>query len=129
MALRISIPMPDRLTHYVLCSALEGGSGYWLRDYATRSQCTKHPQDTGSSAYGDYVALHIGAPRKGAECDEPVIHSRIGAARIARGIELALMCGNSNLARCAVNVLTESYDAGDADVVLQFACFEEVIYG
>lgn len=129
MALRISIPMPARLTHYVLCSALEGGSNYWLRDYSPRAQCAKHPQDTGSSAYGDYAAVHLNMPREGAECDEPVKHSRIGAARIARGIELALTCGNPNFAKCAARVLAEEYDANDADAILQFAAFEEVIYG
>jgi hypothetical protein len=118
--------MPPRLTHYVLAAALEGGSNYWLRDYSFRIQSKA---GEGDQTYGDYAAVHIGAPREGAECDEPVKHSRIGAARIARGIELALTCGNLNLARCAANVLAGNHDANDADVVLQFAAFGEVIYG
>lgn len=122
MALRISIPMPPRLTHYVLASALESscGSGYWLNDYRSRAQWA------GDTA-NDYVAVHIGAPFKGAECDVPVKHSRIGAARIVAALEL--MFTDEKQAERAGRVIAGNFDAPDADVVLQFAAFGEVIYG
>lgn len=126
MALRISIPMPPRLAHYVLASALESGcgSGYWLNNYATRIQSKA---GTGDQRYGDYAALHIGAPNKGAECDIPVKHSRIGASRIAAALELMLQ--DEKQAERAGRVIAGRFDAPDADVVLQFAAFGEVIYG
>jgi len=129
MALRISIPMPPRLTHYVLCAAIESscGSGYWLCDYATRAQYGRGNNLT--DARTDYVALHIGAPHKGAECDIPVKHSRIGAARIARALELMLACGDHVHVERAGRVIACNFDAPDADVVLQFAAFGELVYG
>jgi hypothetical protein len=124
MALSINVPMPPRLTHYVLCAALESGygSGYWLNDYRSRAQWAGDTE-------GDYVAVHIGAPHKGAECDVPVKHSRIGASRIAAALALMLASGNKVHAERAGRVIGGDFDAPDADIVLQFAAFGEVIYG
>lgn len=125
MALRISIPMPPRLTDYVLASALAAscGSGYWLNDYVSRAQY----KDASTLSSPQYVALHIGAPNKGAECDIPVKHSRIGASRIAAALELMLQ--DEKQAERAGRVIAGRFDAPDADVVLQFAAFDGVIYG
>jgi hypothetical protein len=132
MALTISVPMPPRLAHYVLASALESsyGIGYWNNDYSGRIQygpAKQHPAPGRLDVTGDYVALHIGAPNKGAECDVPVKHSRIGASRIAAA--LSAMLADEKQAERAGRVIGGNFDAPDADVVLQFAAFGEVIYG
>jgi hypothetical protein len=118
MALRISIPMPPRLTHYVLSAALESSYGAtWLSEYSgNRSQW----------AGPDYVTLHIGEPIDNAARPK---HSRIGAARIAVALELMLTSGGGKHGERAGRVLCNDFDAPDADVVLQFAAFGEVIYG
>jgi hypothetical protein len=119
MALRITIPYPPALTDRVLCAALEStyGAHYWLRDYSHRMQY--------AAGGNTYVALHIGAHSEGTFC---VKHSRIGASRIAAALELMLQSGPLHV-KCAARVLANEFDAPDADVVLQFAAFGEVIYG
>jgi hypothetical protein len=131
MALSINVPMPSRLTHYVLCAAIEGGSygASWLRDYSSRVQYGAYKGPHGGVQPGDYVALHIGAPYKGAECDVPVKHSRIGASRIAAALALMLASPNYRHCEAAGRVIGGNFDALDADVVLQFAAFGEVVYG
>lgn len=121
MALRISIPMPARLTHFVLCAATESshGSQYWLADYTNRIQWMR-------SGNADYIALHIGAPLNDST-EMPVKHSRIGAARIAAALELMLQ--DARHAQTAGRIIAGTNDAPDADVCLQFAAFGEVIYG
>lgn len=129
MALRITIPMPARLTHYVLSSATNGNYSalYWLNDYSGRLQYGARS----SADCGYIVALHIGAHRTGpADAVYPQVkHSRIGAARIAAALEIMLTCGNKAHAERAGRVLAGTFDVPDADVVLQFAAFGEVIYG
>lgn len=128
MALRISIPMPATLVSDVLCAAIESGTAgaYWLRGFNSRAQ-RRHDFE--------YTALHIGAMlrdddgKPATEYDEPVKHSRIGAARIAHALELMFTKGNTSHAERAGRVLSGNFDAPDADVVLQFAAFEEVVYG
>lgn len=128
MALRITIPFPPELTDRVLRNALESsyGSGYWLNDRTSLVQW----KDAALSSGHEYAVLHIGAPLPGIDA-EPVKHSRIGAARIARALEIMLTCGNKGHAERAGRVLAGAFafDAPDADVVLQFAAFGEVIYG
>lgn len=114
--LRLSIPMPATLTNRII---MDAGCDYWLRDYQTRLQ---------ANSAGYWVALHIGAPHDPAECS-PVAHSRIGAQRIAHALETMLTSGNVRHAERAGRVLAGLFDAPDADVVLQFAAFGEVIYG
>jgi len=119
MPLSISIPMPPRLTHYMLCAALESscGSHYWAANYAVREQTNES---------GEYVAVHLG--RSTDINDAKVKHSRIGASRIAAALSLMLQSGPLHV-KCAARVLANEFDAPDADVVLQFAAFGEVIYG
>lgn len=130
MPLSISIPMPPRLTHYVLCAALESscGSGYWLNERGHRCQYGEYKGTHGGAQPGDYVALHIGAPHPGIDAD-PVKYSRIGASRIAAALSLMLASENKAHAERAGRVIAGDFDAPDADVVLQFAAFGEVIYG
>jgi hypothetical protein len=128
MPLSITVPMPPRLTHRVLCSALESscGSGYWLQDYVYRCQ---YGGRSGTDC-GYYVALHIGAPHKDADAStERVKHSRIGASRIAAALALMMASENKVHAERAGRVIACAFDAQDADVVLQFAAFGEVVYG
>ena len=118
MPLSISIPMPPRLTHYMLCAALESscGSHYWAANYAVREQTNES---------GEYVAVHLG--RSTDINDAKVKHSRIGASRIAAA--LSLMLSLEEHAERAGRVIGGNFYASDADVVLQFAAFGEVIYG
>lgn len=114
---------------YILCAAVEGGSNYWLNDYspvATREVIEGSGDDS-----QNYVALtlQVPAPDDTAECCEPAKVADITLDSIAKAIAAL----SSDPAKYKVyegyTFDLENYDAGDADLVLQVAVFDEVVYG
>lgn len=121
MAYKISLTLPPRAIHYVLCAAFESsyGAGYWTCDYSKR---VKSKRD-------EYRGVTFGAPDKGAQCDIPPKHREIGPERLAAALSEMLASGPHGSVMAAARLLDGTSDARDADVILQFAVFGRAVYG
>ena len=126
------LEISDELIEFILCSAFEGGSNYW----ASNVSCKDKEDMKKVGGYKDtyltrtklkdavmYIHTSDGYPDSGAEQKHPITKKSIIDA-------LQMMDDPKNGCRKALGrILDETYDAGDADLVLQMACFGEVVYG
>ena len=115
----------DELIEFILCGAFEGGSTYW----ATNVSC-KDKEDM--KKVGGYKSDYLTRTKKKDavmyihtidDDKQPITKKSIIDA-------LQKMDDPENGCTKALGrILDETYDAGDADLVLQMACFGEVVYG
>ena len=115
----------DELIEFILCGAFEGGSTYW----ATNVSC-KDKEDM--KKVGGYKSDYLTRTKKKDavmyihtidDDKQPITKKSIIDA-------LQKMDDPENGCTKALGrILDETYDSGDADLVLQMACFGEVVYG
>lgn len=109
--LNVTLPVSNQRLADLLCSAVESGSHYWaMFDELERTDKL------------DYLSVRVH------DMEEPSNPSRVVTlADMARGLTLCLQ--NDIYCNHACDFLRERGDAITADVILQFALFEDVIYG
>ena len=115
----------DELIEFILCGCFEGGSTYW----ATNVSC-KDKEDM--KKVGGYKSDYLTRTKKKDavmyihtidDDKQPITKKSIIDA-------LQKMDDPENGCTKALGrILDETYDSGDADLVLQMACFGEVVYG
>ena len=120
-----TIQISDELIEFILCGAFEGGSTYW----ATNVSC-KDKEDM--KKVGGYKSDYLTRTKKKDavmyihtidDDKQPITKKSIIDA-------LQKMDDPENGCTKALGrILDETYDSGDADLVLQMACFGEVVYG
>ena len=115
----------DELIEFILCGCFEGGSTYWAESVSCEDKKDMHK-------VGGYKSDYLTRTKKKdavmyihtIEDDKhPITKKSIIDA-------LQKMDDQKNGCTKALGrILDETYDAGDADLVLQMACFGEVVYG
>ena len=120
-----TVEISDELIEFILCSAFEGGSTYW----ATNVSCKDKEDMKKVGGYKDsyltrtklkdaVMFIHTIEDDK-----QPITKKSIIDA-------LQKMDDPENGCTKALGrILDETYDSGDAYLVLQMACFGEVVYG
>lgn len=104
----------------LMVTALEGGINYWCR----KAKITKFPENLEEelSMSADEVVANGGEIKLyDAESDDTWVLNR---DKLLIGIKLH--CDNIN---STVSEMIENHDAGDADSIVQYAIFSELIFG
>jgi hypothetical protein len=126
----ITVPFSDMICSSILTNAIEGGSAYWANDY------TKLHVDRDKEL--NVTEFRIGNPRRGAECNEPVINHIVTLADIRKAFQWLVdnqgkdgACHPSYVADIIKNCdeFGCGSDAYTCDIVVQVAVFGKVIYG
>ena len=115
----------DEMIEYLLCSAFEGGSTYWANNVSCHNK--EDMQKVGGWKHEYLTKTKL----KDAKL---IMHTDDGCevAFSKKSIIDALQMTDDPKNGCtkALNrILFGDWDAGDADIVLQMACFKEVVYG
>lgn len=116
IAVTVLTQIPRQRLSDLLCSAVEGGTGYWAQ-----------VSDMTRTANSDYVSVRFHeierlTPR--ASRAKPIV-KLITLEEMARGLELASTLAPQHFA----DFMAENDDAVTADVIVQLAMFGEVVYG
>lgn len=118
-ALTITRQVSEQLLADLLVTAAEGGSNYWAS--------FTEPRPAG----GEYVSVHV--TEHAPHSRTPRVSRRVGVLDMLEGLRnLSRAVGRSGFPAAVKHLndaLEEDYDATTADVVLQMALFDEVIYG
>lgn len=124
--IKMTIEISDELIESLLCSAFEGGSTYWAdnvscedREDMLKVGGWKHEYLTKTKKKNAVMYIHDGETEKKHAITKKSI------------IDALQKMDNPKYkhTRALKEIIAERYDAGDADCVLQMACFGEVIYG
>lgn len=118
-SISISVPVSDQLCADVLCTALEGGIGYWAEADDIVSGEGVYHRVTLTDAEGDDDWSHIldnDAIRRGIE---QALHPDFAVDSAIRGAIFEGVVQND----------AGYIDAIAADVIVQAACFGEIVYG
>lgn len=115
----------------LLCSALEGGSNYWIEDVTPRKPSSwefySYPEDHRVYQH-DYPFNPGGALSITVDTEiesEPAQVHVLDENAIQKGLTLFLETSPHRFAQ----LITEHADADDADVFLQLCLFGEILYG
>ena len=120
-----TVPITDELIEYILCSAFEGGSTYWLRWANIENKKDAKKVACFTSEYLTRTNLK----------DAKLIIWTVDDSKIPitkKSIIDALQKMDDPKNGCTEalgRILDETYDADDADIAVQMACFGEVVYG
>jgi len=123
--INIKREIPDELIEHVLCCAFEGGITYWANNVSCEDNKDmkkvggwKHEYLTKTKKKDAVMYIHD------TESEEkyPITKKSIIDA-------LQKMDNFNNYRQALDRILNETYDADDADIMVQIACFKEVIYG
>ena len=119
------IEISDELIENILCSAFEGGITYW----ANNVSC--HDNDDMKKVGGWKSRYLTRTKLKNAKL---IIHTISGGevTLTKKSIIDALQKMDTpeySYTKALGRILSEQYDADDADIVVQTACFGEVVYG
>nr|BAR34021.1 hypothetical protein [uncultured Mediterranean phage uvMED] len=124
--INITIEIKDELIEDILCTAFEGGITYWANQLsikdkkdAKKVKCYKHEYLTKTKKKDAVMYIHdMFDDQKYSITKKSIINA------------LERMSKPENCYTKAFRrILDETYDAYDADVVVQTACFGKVIYG
>tara|TARA_R110002050_G_scaffold27352_2_gene71286 strand:+ start:352 stop:693 length:342 start_codon:yes stop_codon:yes gene_type:complete len=110
--INIKIKVQDEQIDSWLCGAFEGGSNYWCHGIEVKDNDYK-----GTDYASECISKGGIIIAKGKEINKQTILNA-----------LELMSKNG-YTKCLDRLLNDGYDADDSDVLFQFACFGEVIYG
>lgn len=118
---RLARDIPARLARDIIAQA---HSHYWLCNYSHRLR-------------GDGNGLYIGKPVKGGEAATgtpvPTPRAYVGAKAIAEGLRIMLDPANpepsGNAPLIAARILKGTNDGQDADVLLQYAAYGQLVWG
>jgi hypothetical protein len=120
----VSIPIPVQTLRDLLCTAVEGGSGYWA-DFERPERTTD----------GDYISIRV-HERESHSNDVKAYRGRIKAEDLAMGLaRLAAVAADEQRSAAFPAAgkhfadALDNHDATTADVVLQMTAFGELIYG
>ena len=120
-----TVEISDELIEFILCGCFEGGSTYW----ATNVSC-KDKEDM--KKVGGYKDTYLTRTKlKDAVMYIHTIYSSkypITKKSIIDALQ-KMDDPENGCTKALGRILDETYDAGDADLVLQMACFGEVVYG
>ena len=119
------IEISDELIENILCGAFEGGITYW----ADNVSC--HDNEDMKKVGGWKHEYLTKTKKKDAKL---IIHETDGGdvAISKKSIIDALQKMDDQKNGCTkalASILNETYDADDCDIVVQMACFGEVVYG
>ena len=123
--INIKREISDELIEHVLCCAFEGGITYWANNVSCEDNKDmkkvggwKHEYLTKTKKKDAVMYIHD------TESEEkyPITKKSIIDA-------LQKMDNFNNYRQALDRILNETYDADDADIMVQIACFKEVIYG
>jgi hypothetical protein len=123
--INIKREISDELIEHVLCCAFEGGITYWSNNVSCEDNKDmkkvsgwKHEYLTKTKKKDAVMYIHD------LESEEkyPITKKSIIDA-------LQKMDNFNNYRQALDRILNETYDADDADIMVQIACFKEVIYG
>ena len=108
----------------ILITAFEGGSNYWIKEV----QCRNWPKEAVFAsevpANGGYLDIIV----KDTDYPDEIETHQIDLASILEGIRL--YCEDREIHPATLfDERHGDYDASDADGILQFACFGELVYG
>ena len=120
-----TVEISDELIENVLCSAFEGGIVYWANNISCEDIKDMHK-------VGGYKHEYLTKTEK--EDAVMYIHTMEGGkVKITKSLILeALQQMGDPKNKCTKalsRILNEEYDADDADLAVQIACFGEVVYG
>tara|TARA_R110002012_G_scaffold152869_1_gene312793 strand:+ start:898 stop:1314 length:417 start_codon:yes stop_codon:yes gene_type:complete len=126
VTINYTVPITDEMIEHILSSAFEGGSTYWAdnvscedREDMLKVGGWKHEYLTKTKKKDAVMYIHDG------ETEEK-------HAITKKSIVEALQKMDNPKYKCTKalkRILDEKDDSGDADLVLQMACFNEVVYG
>ena len=119
------IEISDELIEHILCSAFEGGIVYWADNVSCEDKEDmqkvggwKHEYLTKTKKKDAVMYIHTMEGEKAKITKKSIIDA------------LQKMDNPENKCTKALGrILNESWDADDADIVVQTACFGEVVYG
>ena len=119
------IEISDELIEHLLCGAFEGGITYWANNVSCHDN--KDMKKVGGWKH-EYLTK---TKKKDAKL---IIHGTDGGevAMSKKSIIDALQKMDdpkNGYTKALGRILDESYDAWDCDIVVQMACFGEVVYG
>ena len=120
------IEISDELIEYILCSAFEGGITYWAENISCKD-------NKDMKKVGGYKSEYLTKTKK----KDAVIYvheSETGEKYpiTKKSIIDALQKMDRpeyNYTKALNRLLNDGWDADDADIVVQTACFGEVVYG
>ena len=120
------IEISDELIEYILCSAFEGGITYWAENISCKD-------NKDMKKVGGYKSEYLTKTKK----KDAVIYvheSETGEKYpiTKKSIIDALQKMDTpeyKYTKALGRILDETYDADDADIVVQTACFGQVVYG
>ena len=120
-----SVPIKDELIEDILCSAFEGGSTYWANNVSCHNRKDmkkiggwKHEYLTKTKLKDAKLIMHTESGGEVAFSKKSIIDA------------LQMMDDPKNgCTKALKRILFGDWDGGDADIVLQMACFKEVVYG
>ena len=120
-----SVPISDKMIEYILSSAFEGGSTYWANNVSF------HNKEDGEKVGGWKHKYLTTTKLKDAKL---IVHTIEGGQvafskkSIIDGLQL-MDVPEYGCTKALKRLLFGDWDADDADIVLQMACFKEVVYG
>ena len=112
-----NVTIPGQTIADLMCDALEQGSTYWLEGFDT--------WDVGDLSYRDAefwenydgsVVVYSEDFPKGVE---------INGTTLARSLSRFARYYDASFKR----IMNDTWDSDDSDLLLQYACFEDIIYG
>ena len=120
------IEISDELIEHILCTAFEGGITYWAKNVSCEDREDmlkvkgwKHEYLTKTKKKDAVMYIHDMYDGE----KHPITKKSIIKA-------LEQMCKPENkCTKALARILDETYDADDADIAVQMACFGEVVYG
>ena len=120
-----TIPISDELIEGILCTAFEGGITYWAENVSCKDR-----EDM--KKVGGWKHEYLTKTKK----KDAVMYIHTvegGKVKITKSLILeALQEMDKPENKCTKalgRILDETYDAWDADIVVQMACFGQVVYG
>lgn len=115
---KLQIELPESFVSDIMVAALEGGINYWCE------KATVKDGDFKGKSYASDVLEAGGTLILHPEDDEPV---ELDLEKFLTGLEK--LCGHEHRGGHFVNVaLTGDHDAEDADCIVQYAVFGELVY-
>ena len=120
-----TVEISDELIEDILCTAFEGGITYWANNISCHDNKDmkkvggwKHEYLTKTKKKNAKLIIHTISGGQVAMSKKSIIDTHQKMDDPKNGYTETLE-----------SILNETYDAGDFDIVVQMACFGEVVYG
>ncbi len=120
-----TVPITDELIEDLLCTAFEGGITYWAENISCKDREDmlkvkgwKHEYLTKTKKKDAVMYIH------GIDGDKAKITKKSIIDALQKMDDKENGC-----TKALGRILNETYDADDCDIVVQMACFGEVVYG